>query len=154
MLFRINYIFLSVCYEKALIHNSESIGRIELAFLLLPFTLFTVSLNSCKLGTDYRVVVVFVFFLHFQINSRNCFLHIVFNIRTTYIIPIYCIMIKQHISPNILSSVVKVSLSLFLVNKNILSLVLFPNVKRTSCFPPRNLFFKYILFYYRIILLR
>lgn len=144
MLFRINYIFLSVCYEKALIHNSESIGRIELAFLLLPFTLFTVSLNSCKLGTDYRVVVFF--FLHFQINSRNCFLHIVFNIRNTYIIPIYCIMIKQHISPNILSSVVKVSLSLFLVNKNILSLVLFPNVKRTLCFLPRNLSIKYEIF--------
>lgn len=62
MVFRLNYIFLSVCYEKALIHNSESIGRIELAFLLLPFTLFAVSPNSCKLGTDYRVVFFFFTF--------------------------------------------------------------------------------------------
>lgn len=119
-------------------------------YCLLRYSRYLLTLVSL----EQTIVLLGFFFLHFQINSRNCFLHIVFNIRTTYIIPIYCIMIKQHISPNILSSVVKVSLSLFLVNKNILSLVLFPNVKRTSCFPPRNLFFKYILFYYRIILLR
>lgn len=118
-------------------------------YCLLRYSRYLLTLVSLE-----QTIVLCFFFLHFQINSRNCFLHIVFNVRTTYIIPIYCIMIKQHISPNILSSVVKVSLSLFLVNKNILSLVLFPNVKRTSCFPPRNLFFKYILFYYRIILLR
>lgn len=145
MLFCLNYIFLSVCYEKALIHNSESIGRIELAFLLLPLTLFTVSPNSCKLGTDYRGFFV----LFFTFSDKLTKLHFAYSFQYqnyVYYAYIYYIMIKQHISPNILWSLVKVSLSLFLVSKYILSLVLFPNVKRTSCFPPRNLSMKYEIF--------
>lgn len=112
-------------------------------YCLLRYSRYLLTLVSLE-----QTIVVFIFFF-FTFSDKLTKLHFAYSFQYQnylYYAYIYYIMIKQHILPNILWSLVKVSLSLFLVSKYILSLVLFPNVKRTLCFLPRNLSIKYEIF--------